>query len=72
MEVVLNGNTLEGGLDQYLSMVLEKTLAGPSKQLPGFYNVVSSSELRSYWGFPGITPTASFGKLKFGALRNPA
>ncbi len=72
MEVVLNGNTLEGGLDQYLSMVLEKTLAGPSKQLPGFYNVVSSSELRSYWGFPGITPTASFGKLQFGALRNPA
>ena len=69
MEVVLNGNTLEGGLDQYVSMILEKTLAGPSHRHPGFFNVVSSSELRSYWGFPGIKPTASFGKLKFGALR---
>lgn len=68
MEVVLNGNTLEGGLDQYVSMILEKTLAGPSHRHPGFFNVVSSSELRSYWGFPGIKPTASFGKLKFGAL----
>ena len=72
MEVVLNGNTLEGGLDQYVSMVLEKTLAGLSPQHPGFYNVVSSSELRAYWGFPGIKPTASFGKLKYGALRKPA
>jgi len=72
MEVVLNGNTLEGGLDQYVSMVLEKTLAGLSSQHPGFYNVVSSSELRAYWGFPGIKPTASFGKLKYGALRKPA
>ena len=52
MEVVLNGNTLEGGLDQYVSMVLEKTLAGLSPQHTGFYNVVSSSELRAYWGFP--------------------
>lgn len=72
MEVVLNGNTLEGGLDQYVSMVLEKTLAGLSPQHPGFYNVVSSSELRAYWGFPGIKPTTSFGKLKYGALRKPA
>ena len=71
MEVVLNGNTLEGGLDQYVSMVLEKTLAGLSPEHSGFYNVVSSSELRAYWGFPGIKPTASFGKLKFGALRKP-
>ena len=72
MEVVLNGNTLEGGLDQYVSMVLEKTLAGPSRDHPGFHNIVSSSELRAYWGFPGIRPTVSFGKLKYGALRNPS
>jgi len=29
-EVILNGNTLEGGLDQYLSMIQEKEMAGPS------------------------------------------
>src|SRR6185503_3160534 len=36
MEVVLNGNTLEGALDQYISMVQEKELAGPSRRDPDF------------------------------------
>ena len=44
-EVVLNGNTLEGALDQYLSMVLEKEIAGPSKLNPDFPNVAPSSEM---------------------------
>jgi len=66
MEVVLNGNTLEGGLDQYISMVQEREIAGPSRRNPDFYNVVPSSELAAYWGFPGIAPTFSFGKLEFG------
>jgi hypothetical protein len=66
MEVILNGNTLEGGLDQYISMVQEKTLAGPSQRNPDFYNVVPSSELTSYWAFPFIKPTFAFGPLEFG------
>lgn len=67
MEVILNGNTLEGGLDQYISMVQEKEMAGPSRIHPEFYNFVPSSELTSYWGFPGIRPTFSFGPLSFGS-----
>jgi hypothetical protein len=67
MEVVLNGNTLERGLDQYLSMIQEKEIAGPSARNPEFPNVVSSSELASYFAFPGIEPTFSFGDLEFGA-----
>ncbi len=66
MEVVLNGNTLEGGLDQYLSMVQEKEVAGPSARNPDFPNLVCSSELASYWGFPGIRPSFAFGELCFG------
>ena len=66
MEVVLNANTMEGGLDQYISMVLEKTLAGPSQRNPAFPNMVCSSELTSYWAFPGIKPTFGFGDLRFG------
>lgn len=66
MEVILNGNTQEGGLDQYMSMVLEKTLAGPALRNPDFYNVVPSSELTAYWGFPGLAPTFSFGQLCYG------
>ena len=68
MEVILNGNTLEGGLDQYVSMVLEKTLAGPARQNPEFFNVVPSSELTAYWGFPGLKPTFSFGEIEHGKI----
>lgn len=67
MEIILNGNTLEGGLDQYVSMVQEKEIAGPSARNPDFPNMVCSSELASYWAFPGIEPTFAFGDLDFGA-----
>ena len=69
VEVILNGNTLEGGLDQYISMVQEKEMAGPSVRNPDFYNTVPSSELASYWMFPGVRPTFSFGEMEFGQLQ---
>lgn len=65
-EVVLNGNTLESSVDQYISMVAEKTIAGRSKRAPDFSGVLCSSELDAYWAFPGITPTFSYGDLEFG------
>jgi hypothetical protein len=68
MEVILNGNTLEDSLDQYISMVVEKTLAGPNKENPHFCNFVPSSEMSAYWGFPGLKPTFSFGELEFGRI----
>lgn len=68
-EVVLNSNTLERGLDQYISMIQEKEVGGPSQRNPDFYNVMSSSELTPYYLFPGISPTFRFGELEFGALR---
>ncbi len=68
-EVVLNGNTQERGLDQYISMVMEKTIAGPHPDIPAFFNVVPSSEMTAYWGFPGIKPTFSFGELEFGFIQ---
>ena len=66
MEIILNGNTLERGLDQYVSMILEKTVAGTSERDERFPNVVCSSEMSSYWAFPGIEPTFEFGNLSFG------
>jgi hypothetical protein len=72
MEVVLNGNTLERGLDQYISMVQEKEIAGPSRQNPDFPNMVCSSELGAHWLFPGLRPTFSFGDLTLGAPVRPA
>ena len=66
IEVVLNSNTLERGLDQYISMMQEREIAGPSPRNGDFYNVAPSSELAPYWLFPGIRPTFSFGPLAFG------
>lgn len=71
MEIVLNGNTLEGALDQYISMVMEKTIAGPSKANPDFPNVATSSEFTPWWGFPGLKPTHYVGELNYGKF-NPS
>jgi hypothetical protein len=65
-EIVLNGNTLEDSVDQYISMVAEKTIAGPSLLNPEFPNVACSSELAGYWAFPGIHPTFGFGDITLG------
>jgi hypothetical protein len=67
-EVILNGNTLERSTDQYISMVVEKTLAGPCPQAPEFPNVLVSSEVRPFWGAPGIVPTLMREAVRHGAL----
>ncbi len=66
MDVVLNGNTLEGALDQYVSMVAEREIAGKSPRHGDFYNTVASSELAPFFLAPGVVPTFSFGDLRFG------
>jgi hypothetical protein len=66
-EVILNGNTLEGSNDQYISMVLEKTLAGPSSN-PEFPNCATSSERTPFWLFPGDPVSHLFGEAHFGRI----
>lgn len=68
-EVILNGNTLEQGNDQYLSMIQEKTVAGPYPHDPRFYNMALSSESDGFALFPGTTPTIRMGQLEFGKLQ---
>ena len=68
MEVILNGNTLESSNDQYISMVVEKTIAGPSKN-PDFPNCASSSEATPYWLIPGHKVSHLIGEAKFGSLQ---
>ena len=69
IEVILNGNTLEGSNEQYISMVIEKTIAGPSKN-PDFPNCASSSEATPYWLIPGHKVSHLIGEAKFGSLQN--
>lgn len=68
VEVILNGNTLEGSNEQYISMVIEKTIAGPSNN-PDFPNCASSSEATPYWLFPGHKVSHLIGEAKFGSLQ---
>ncbi|CAN7172506.1 hypothetical protein LJR130_000256 [Variovorax sp. LjRoot130] len=64
-EAILNGNTQEGSNDQYLSMVLEKTIAGASATHE-FSNVVPSSECTPHWLFPGAPASHLWGETAFG------
>ncbi len=69
-EVVLNGNTLEYAVDQYVSMVQEKYIAGPSLRQVGFPNIASSSESDGFWLFPLTRPTAQLGYVEYGCLQH--
>jgi hypothetical protein len=56
-EVIINGNTLEDSVDQYISMVQELTIAGPSSRDARYPNMFPSSELTPAWMFPGTKPS---------------
>ncbi|HET6612162.1 MAG TPA: hypothetical protein VFG83_09245 [Kofleriaceae bacterium] len=56
-EVILNANTREATLDQYTSMVLEKTLADAVADNPALPQHFPSSELTASWLAPGLAPT---------------
>jgi hypothetical protein len=71
-EVILNGNTQESGLEQYISMVMEKEIAGPNQLDAAFTNVLPSSELAHHWAFPGLRPTFQWDAIEHGALVRPA
>ena len=67
-EVVLNSNTLEDSIDQYDSMVKEKTVADPSPRDPRFLNIFPSSEmgrLRRHWP---VFPTFPQDRLEYGEI----
>ena len=67
-EVIINGNTLENANDQYISMVQEKTIAGPSARDPRYPNVFPSSEMTAFWAFPGTKPSFTVGEARHGTL----
>jgi len=72
VEVILNANTREHSLDQYTSMVLEKTLADPAADRPELPQVLPSSELVAHLLAPGLAPTFRHDALTHGELAGPA
>lgn len=68
VEVILNANTREGSLDQYTSMVLERTLADAVPDRPELPQHFCSSELVSHPLAPGLAPTYTHGAITFGEV----
>lgn len=71
-EVIINGNTLENSIDQYISMVAELTIAGPSQRDPRYPNMFPSSELAPFWLFPGTRPSFQVKHAVHGRLTLPS
>ena len=70
-EVVLNSNTLEDSIDQYDSMVKERTVADANRRDPRFLNIFPSSEmgnLKRHWP---VAPTFPQGELRYGEIVKP-
>ena len=70
-EVVLNANTLEDSLDQYDSMVKEKTLASPSPTSPQWLQIIPSSECAAWKRQWPVIPTHTHGGLNYGTITTP-
>lgn len=68
LDLILNSNTLECSLDQYDSMVLERSIAGACPKDPRFPCVYPSSELTFHPLAPGLSGAFSHGRVRTGAL----
>ncbi len=68
VECILNANTLEHSLDQYTSMVLEKTIADSVPGRPELPQHVPSSELVAHPLARGRAPTDTHGAISYGSL----
>jgi hypothetical protein len=70
-EIVPNANTLEDSLDQYDSMVKEKTLASPAARDPRWLQILPSSELATLKRQWPVVPTRTQGGIDFGTIERP-
>jgi hypothetical protein len=68
VEVILNANTRERSLDQYTSMVLEKTLSHPTAERPEFAQHFCSSEMVKSMLAPGLAPTFTHEHITHGEV----
>ena len=71
-EICPNANTLEDSLDQYDSMVKEKTLADPCRDDPRWLQILPSTELADWRRFWPVRPTYAHGGIHYGAITKPA
>jgi hypothetical protein len=68
-EICPNANTLEDSLDQYDSMVKEKTLADPCRRDPRWLQILPSTELAPWRRFWPVVPTFCHGGIEYGEIK---
>jgi hypothetical protein len=71
-EVVMNANTLEDSVDQYDSMIKEKSIADPNRRDPRWLNVFPSSEMPAWRRQWPVLPTFTYGGMNYGKVQRPA
>jgi len=69
LDVVLNANTPEMGIEQYTSMMLERSLVDRVAEAPSFVQMFPSSEVTPSFLAPGIRPTWTFGERTSGTVQ---
>ncbi|HJE91714.1 MAG TPA: hypothetical protein K8V11_11980 [Dietzia timorensis] len=67
-EICPNANTLEDSLDQYDSMIKEKTMADPCKDDPRWLQILPSTELAPWKRFWPVVPTYCHGGISYGTI----
>lgn len=67
-EICPNANTLEDSLDQYDSMVKEKTMADRCKDDPRWLQILPSTELADWKRFWPVRPTYCHGGISYGTI----
>ena len=65
-ECVVNGNAIESLVEQYTSMVKEKSVADKSRKHPDFFNTYQSSQMIASTVAPGVEPAYEQDELDFG------
>jgi hypothetical protein len=65
-ECVVNGNAIESLVEQYTSMVKEKSVADRSRKHPDFFNTYQSSQMIVSTVAPGVEPAYDQDELDFG------
>jgi len=65
-ECIVNGNAIESLVEQYTSMVKERSVADPSAKNPDFQNTYQSSQMIESSVAPGLVPAYEQDELDFG------
>ena len=69
-EICPNANTLEDALDQYDSMIKEKTMADPCRDDPRWLQILPSTELAPWKRFWPVVPTYCHGGIEYGQIES--